>query len=57
VIAVIAPGLSPASFRHHGEDGLYFEAAAVITVLVLLGQLLKAKAQACCSIRCSPRLP
>lgn len=44
-IAVIAPGLFPESFRREGEVGLYFEAAAVITVLVLLGQLLEAKAR------------
>lgn len=44
-VAVIAPGIVPDSFRHHGEPGLYFEAAAVITVLVLLGQLLEAKAR------------
>lgn len=44
-VAVIAPGLLPDSFRSHGEVGLYFEAAAVITVLVLLGQLLEAKAR------------
>jgi Cu+-exporting ATPase len=45
VVAVISPDWFPASFRHHGEVGLYFEAAAVITVLVLLGQLLEAKAR------------
>ena len=45
VVAVIAPGIFPESFREHGEVGLYFEAAAVITVLVLLGQLLEAKAR------------
>jgi P-type Cu+ transporter len=44
-IAVLFPALFPAAFRHHGEVGLYFEAAAVITVLVLLGQLLEAKAR------------
>jgi Cu+-exporting ATPase len=44
--AVLAPGVFPESFREHGEVGLYFEAAAVITVLVLLGQLLEAKARA-----------
>ncbi len=44
-VAVVAPGLFPNSFRHHGEVGLYFEAAAVITVLVLLGQLLEARAR------------
>ena len=44
-VAVITPGVFPASFRQNGEVGLYFEAAAVITVLVLLGQLLEAKAR------------
>src|SRR3982750_3663103 len=45
VIAVIAPGMFPESFRRHGEVDLYFEAAAVITTLVLLGQLIEAKAR------------
>src|SRR6266581_1602884 len=45
VIAVIAPGIFPTSFRRHAEVDLYFEAAAVITTLVLLGQLLEAKAR------------
>ncbi len=45
VVAVLVPGLFPLSFRHHGNVELYFEAAAVITVLVLLGQLLEAKAR------------
>jgi Cu+-exporting ATPase len=44
-VAVVAPGVFPPSFRQQGEVGLYFEAAAVITVLVLLGQLLEAKAR------------
>jgi Cu+-exporting ATPase len=44
-VAVLAPSVFPESFRDHGEVGLYFEAAAVITVLVLLGQLLEAKAR------------
>jgi Cu+-exporting ATPase len=44
-IAVIAPGIFPESFRQHGEVDLYFEAAAVITTLVLLGQLIEAKAR------------
>src|SRR5438874_12794772 len=43
--AVIAPGIFPESFRRHGEVELYFEAAAVITTLVLLGQLIEAKAR------------
>jgi Cu+-exporting ATPase len=46
VIAVIAPGLFPASFRdHHGAVPIYFEAAAVITTLVLLGQILELRAR------------
>src|SRR5438874_9520725 len=45
VVAVIAPGIFPTSFRRDGEVDLYFEAAAVITTLVLLGQLLEAKAR------------
>jgi Cu+-exporting ATPase len=44
-IAVIAPGMFPESFRRHGEVDLYFEAAAVITTLVLLGQLIESKAR------------
>ncbi|MHB1699462.1 MAG: heavy metal translocating P-type ATPase [Acidobacteriaceae bacterium] len=46
ITAVVAPGLFPASFRDHsGNLGLYFEAAAVITVLVLLGQVLELRAR------------
>lgn len=46
VVAVVAPGIFPDSFRGHGgELGLYFESAAVITVLVLLGQVLELKAR------------
>jgi P-type Cu+ transporter len=44
--AVAAPGLFPASFRDaSGNLGLYFEAAAFITVLVLLGQVLELRAR------------
>jgi Cu+-exporting ATPase len=46
VVATSAPGLFPAAFR--GADGavaVYFEAAAVITVLVLLGQVLELRAR------------
>ena len=39
------PGIFPVSFRRHGEVDLYFEAAAVITTLILLGQLIEAKAR------------
>ena len=45
VVAVVAPGIFPDSFRRDGEVDLYFEAAAVITTLVLLGQLIEAKAR------------
>jgi Cu+-exporting ATPase len=46
VVGALAPGLFPASFRTHGaEVGLYFEAASVITVLVLLGQVLELRAR------------
>src|SRR5215469_5583559 len=44
-VAIVAPDLFPSSFRRHGEVDLYFEAAAVITTLVLLGQLIEAKAR------------
>ena len=43
--AMVMPGIFPDSFRHNGEIDLYFEAAAVITTLVLMGQLLEAKAR------------
>ena len=45
VVATIAPGLFPDSFRLHGEVGIYFEPAAVIVVLVLLGQVLELRAR------------
>jgi Cu+-exporting ATPase len=42
----IAPGIFPANFRGHGGAvAVYFEAAAVITVLVLLGQVLELRAR------------
>lgn len=44
--AMLAPGLFPASFRDEtGAAPVYFEAAAVITVLVLLGQVLELRAR------------
>ena len=46
VVATVAPGLFPPAFR--GADGavaIYFEAAAAITVLVLLGQVLELRAR------------
>lgn len=47
VFAILFPNLLPASFRnvHTGEMGVYFEAAAVIVTLVLLGQVLELKAR------------
>jgi Cu+-exporting ATPase len=45
VVATIAPGLFPESFRDHGRVGVYFEAAAVIVSLSLLGQILELKAR------------
>lgn len=46
VVATFAPGLFPDSFRgHSGEVAVYFEAAAVITTLVLLGQVLELTAR------------
>ena len=45
--AALAPGLFPPAFRDaHGGIALYFEAAALITVLVLLGQVLELRARA-----------
>jgi Cu+-exporting ATPase len=46
VVATVAPGLFPAALRgDHGAVAVYFEAAAVITVLVLLGQVLELRAR------------
>jgi P-type Cu+ transporter len=46
VIAALAPGAFPTSFRGHGGAvPLYFEAAAVITTLVLVGQVLELRAR------------
>ncbi len=46
LIAALAPQVFPASFRsHHGEVAVYFEAAAVIVTLILLGQVLELRAR------------
>jgi Cu+-exporting ATPase len=46
VAATLFPSLFPESFRgHHGQVDRYFEAASVITVLVLLGQVLELRAR------------
>ena len=46
VVATLVPSLFPESFRMGGVVPVYFEAAAVITVLVLLGQVLELRARA-----------
>jgi Cu+-exporting ATPase len=46
VVATFAPGIFPSTFREmDGSMSVYFEAAAVITVLVLLGQVLELRAR------------
>ncbi|HLA41639.1 MAG TPA: HAD-IC family P-type ATPase, partial [Candidatus Glassbacteria bacterium] len=45
-VATLAPGIFPPAFRGHGgQVEVYFEAAAIITVLVLLGQVLEIRAR------------
>jgi Cu+-exporting ATPase len=45
VVATVAPGIFPEAFRMGGAVAVYFEAAAVITVLVLVGQVLELRAR------------
>jgi Cu+-exporting ATPase len=46
VVAALVPGIFPVSFRDEtGQVGVYFEAAAVITALVLLGQVMELRAR------------
>ena len=45
-VATFAPGLFPMRFRMDGAVAVYFEAAAVITALVLVGQVLELRARA-----------
>jgi Cu+-exporting ATPase len=46
VVATLAPGIFPQAFRGHaGQPAVYFEAASMITVLVLLGQVLELRAR------------
>ena len=46
ILALVVPGLFPAGFRDAGgQPGLYFESAAVIIVLVILGQVLELRAR------------
>ena len=44
-IVMVAPGIFPPSFQEHGRIGIYFESAAIIAVLVLLGQVLELRAR------------
>ncbi len=44
-VAMLAPGIFPHAMQHGGKAGIYFEAAAVIVVLVLLGQVLELRAR------------
>ncbi|MBL8298093.1 MAG: cadmium-translocating P-type ATPase [Rhodanobacteraceae bacterium] len=61
VVATVTPDLFPESFREHGRVGVYFEAAAVIVSLTLLGQLLELHARSATSaairalLRLAPR--
>ncbi len=45
LVGLLFPYLFPASFQHQGEIPLYFDTAAMITVLVLLGQVLELRAR------------
>ncbi|HEX5470557.1 MAG TPA: copper-translocating P-type ATPase, partial [Lacipirellulaceae bacterium] len=44
-VATLLPGIVPESFREHGHAPVYFESAAVIVALVLLGQVLELRAR------------
>lgn len=45
VVGLLAPGLFPEQFQHNGMVKVYFESAAVIVALVILGQMLEANAR------------
>jgi Cu+-exporting ATPase len=44
-VAMVFPGMFPHAMQHNGKVDIYFEAAAVIVVLVLLGQVLEIRAR------------
>jgi Cu+-exporting ATPase len=44
-VAMLMPGLFPPTMQHEGKVAIYFEAAAMVTVLVLLGQVLELRAR------------
>ena len=56
IAATVAPGLFPAGFEAHGRVGVYFEAAAVIVSLTLMGQVLELKARSQTSAAIRARL-
>jgi Cu+-exporting ATPase len=45
VVAMLTPGIFPPTMQHEGKVAIYFESAAVIVVLVLLGQVLELRAR------------
>ena len=45
VVAALAPGIFPASFREGGDVAVYFEAAGAIVTLILIGQVLELRAR------------
>jgi Cu+-exporting ATPase len=45
VVAILMPGIFPHQFSHEGAVAVYFEAAAVIVTLILLGQVLELRAR------------
>ena len=45
IVAILSPGIFPSAMLQHGKVDIYFEAAAVIVVLVLLGQVLELRAR------------
>ncbi len=45
MVAMLLPGLLPQALHHDGKTPLYFEAAAMVVVLVLLGQVLELRAR------------
>jgi Cu+-exporting ATPase len=46
LVATVAPGVFPPTFRVHGSVPVYYEAAGVVVTLVLLGQVLELRARA-----------
>ena len=44
-VAMLMPGLFPPTMQHEGKVAIYFEAASMVTVLVLLGQVLELRAR------------